>query len=188
MKTREVIRKRCRRFNDPGHAHELTFSCYRRRPFLVKKRTREYLAEAIQQAREKYLFHLWGYVLMPEHVHLLIWPLNDDYSISGILQSIKQSVSRKALAWLREKRPEGLELLATGQRHRPYRFWQAGGGYDRNVISPGTARAVLDYIHHNPVRRRLVESPEEWPASSACEWEVPGSGPMPVDRETFPIP
>jgi REP element-mobilizing transposase RayT len=71
--------------------------------------------EAIGNARAKHSFHLWAYVSMPNHVHLLIWSAKADYSISAILQSTKQSVARKALICLREHKPAGLKQLATGQ-------------------------------------------------------------------------
>ena len=48
-----------------------------------------------------------------------------------------------------------------------YRFWQAGGGYDRNVVEQDTLRTMIDYIHSNPVRRGLVDRPEDWTWSSA---------------------
>lgn len=67
-------RKQCRRYNEPGHAHALTFSCFQRRPFLARDRTRQWMLEAIDQARTKHGFHLWAYVLIPEHVHLLLGP------------------------------------------------------------------------------------------------------------------
>src|SRR6516225_4955404 len=66
-----MARKRCRRYNEPGRAHELTFSCYRRLPLLSRDRTREWLIEAIQAARAQERFDLWAYVVMPEHVHIL---------------------------------------------------------------------------------------------------------------------
>jgi putative transposase len=66
--------KHCKRYNDPGHAHELTFTCFKNQPFLAKDRARSWLAEAIALARRKHSFHVWSYVFMPEHVHLLIWP------------------------------------------------------------------------------------------------------------------
>ena len=59
------------------------------------------------------------------------------------------------------------------------RFWQAGGGYDRNITDPDTARPVIDYIHHNPVRRGLGRSPEEWHWSSA-RWYA-GIRPIPLE-------
>ena len=47
------------------------------------------------------------------------------------------------------------------------RFWQPGGGYDRNITSTEALRAVIDYIHANPVRRGLVARAEDWEWSSA---------------------
>jgi putative transposase len=88
-------RKACRRINEPGHAHSLTFSCFSRRPFLSKDRSRRWLVEAIDRAREKHAFDLWAYVVMPEHVHLLIWPRKPVYSTSRMLTSIKLPVSIK---------------------------------------------------------------------------------------------
>jgi len=104
-------------------------------------------------------FALWAYVFMPEHVHLLLWPEEENYSISKFLQSTKQSVSRKALDYLRKENPDGLKHLATGWKDRPYQFWMDGGGYDRNITDRETLIRVVDYIHRNPVRRGLVGTP-----------------------------
>jgi len=181
------IRKTCKRYNEPGDAHELTFSCFKRRPFLSKDRTRRWLAEAIAKARAKHGFHLWGYVFMPEHAHLLIWPPDPQYAIENILKSIKQSVARRALIHLRRHNPSGLKRLATGQRGKPYRFWMPGGGYDRNIVKLGTVGNALKYIHNNPVRRGLAPVAEEWHWSSAREWEEPGTGQISVDSQSFPL-
>ena len=113
MEIKGRFRKRCHRWNEPGDAHELTFSCYRQRKFLSRSRTRAYLAEAVSKARRKHAFDVWAYVIMPEHVHLLIWPREQVYSISAILKSIKQSVSRRAICWLRRANPAGLVHLTT---------------------------------------------------------------------------
>lgn len=122
---------------------------------------------------------------MPEHVHLLIRPRSDNYSISSILQSIKQPVSRKILAFLRENRPDYLEKLSTGQKHRAFRFWLAGGGYDRNIKSIDTCRQVIRYIHANPVRRKLVDHPSRWYYSSFNEWMGNAPGPLRIDKSSF---
>ena len=86
----------------------------------------------------RHAFDLWAYVFMPDHVHLVIYPRCDDYSISRILLSIRQPVARKAIAYLKVHHPEGLRAMATGQRARPYHFWQKGGGYDRNITQVDT--------------------------------------------------
>jgi putative transposase len=163
------IRKRCVRFNEPGQAHELTFSCHQRLPLLSRDRTRVWLCDAIEEARRLLEFDLWAYVFMPEHVHLLIWPRRPHYQISSILWRIKRPVGRKAIDFLARHGTTWLpKLRVTGPGGRTeYRFWQAGGGYDRNLTEPDTVRQVVDYIHANPVRRGLAERPEDWPWSSA---------------------
>ena len=60
-------RKTCKRYDIPGDAHALTFSCFHGQPFLSKDRTRTWLVEALDRARSKHSFHIWAYVIMPEH-------------------------------------------------------------------------------------------------------------------------
>jgi putative transposase len=181
-------RKTCRRYNDPGHAHALTFSCYRRQPFLSKDGSRRWLIEAIERARVKHGFHIWAYVVMPEHAHLLLWPTGPDYDISEILRSIKQSVANKALTYVRRVAPGFLRQMEDRQPNGAihYRFWQRGGGYDRNVVEPETVHRQVDYLHHNPVRRGLCAKPEEWFWSSAADYVGARVGPLKIDRETLP--
>ena len=64
--------------------------------------------------------------------------------------------------------PQWLERITVQHRNRSTRrFWQAGGGFDRNTIEPHVILAMIDYIHGNPVRELLVEKPEHWKWSSA---------------------
>jgi putative transposase len=186
MRNGERYSKRCQRWNTPGHAHALTFSCYRQRQLLLEDRFCRYLVDAINAARTAHEFDLWAYVFMPEHVHLLLCPRREDYSISRILQAIKQPVSRKALAFLREHRPSDMERLATGQRTRPCRFWRKGGGYDRNITRVATLVETVHYIHNNPVRRGLVQTAAQRRYSSAAQWQGIDTGPIEVDRDNFP--
>src|SRR5258706_7229226 len=91
METRktERHRKRCRRENLTGHAHFLTFSCFHRRPYLSRDRTRQWLIDSIAHAMAQHHFDLWAYAIMPEHVHLVIFPRQEEYGVSAILTSIK---------------------------------------------------------------------------------------------------
>jgi putative transposase len=162
MRDKDRVTKKCKRYNITGHAHELTFSCFHNRKFLSKKRTCEYLVKSISKARIRHDFSLWAYVFMPDHVHLLIHPRKRDYSISSILQSIKQQVAVRSISYLKRENPSGLKYLATGQQDRQYRFWQKGGGYDRNITRIDTLIETLEYIHLNPIRKGLVDAPEKW--------------------------
>lgn len=117
---------------------------------------------------------------MPEHVHLLIRPMEASYRIASILQSIKQPVGRRAIRWLRANAPNYLSALTT--KSGQVRFWQAGGGYDKNITDPEDAANVLEYIHLNPVRRELVTKATDWNWSSAIAWETGEDLPIAIDR------
>jgi putative transposase len=108
---------------------------------------------------------------MPEHAHLLVWPTELKYDISEILSSLKQSVAKRALIFVRREAPDFLPRMEDrqpgGKTH--YRFWQRGGGYDRNVVEPYTVFQQIEYIHNNPVRRGLCERAEDWYWSSAAD-------------------
>jgi putative transposase len=182
-------RKTCKRFNEPCHAHALTFSCFRRQPFLSKDGSRKWLVEGIDRAREKHHFHVWAYVVMPEHAHLLLWPTEENYDISQLLNSIKQSVAKRALVHVSRTAPGFLKRMEdkqpNGERH--YRFWQRGGGYDRNIIEPASAFQTVQYLHNNPVRRGLCAKPEDWFWSSAADYAGVRVGPLQIDRQSLPV-
>ena len=180
------VEKHCKRYNVPGHGHELTFSCYRRLPLLSHSLFCDDLADAVRLAQQTHSFDVWAYVFMPEHLHLLIWPRQEVYSVSAILKSIKQSVSRKAIRWLRQHRPDMIERLATGQKHETLRFWQDGGGYDRNIFTHAAALCSVRYIHSNPVKRGLVQWPHQWYYSSYRQMHGQGDGPLEICLNHFP--
>ena len=184
----DTCRKRCRRHNEPGHAHGLTFSCFQRQPFLSRDRSRQWLIDAIERARARHSFHLWAYVIMPEHAHLLVYPAVEGCRIEAILTSVKKSVSNRAIVFVRSQAPEFLARMTDRQPNGKVaiRFWQRGGGYDRNLWNPRYIWEMIDYIHGNPVRRGLCRGPLDWPWSSACEYRQPGSGLIRIDGESLP--
>jgi putative transposase len=124
---------------------------------------------------------------MPEHLHLLIWPTMEEYDVSAMFGAIKQSVAKRALIYVRRNTPGFLSRMEdrqpTGKVH--YRFWQRGGGYDRNVVEPNIVYDQIDYIHNNPVRRGLCENPEDWFWSSAADHLELRKGPLRLDLESL---
>ena len=165
---KSFFRKTRRRFDEVGQARELIFSCYRRYPVLNRDRTRRWFLEELEAARKDWSFDLWAYVLMPEHVHLLIYPRGSKPEAGKIAGQIKEAVARRAIAYFEAHAPAWLLRITVreGERTRR-RFWQPGGGYDRNVVEPATAHEMVEYIHANPVRRGLVALAEDWEWSSA---------------------
>jgi REP-associated tyrosine transposase len=168
----ELIRKKVKRYNIAGHVHSLTFSCYRRARLFDAEVFRNMMIESLVAAKQKHAYYLLAFVIMPEHVHLLVSPHRTEYNISGFLQGVKQPVARKAGIWLRKNNVKLLEQLQCFSKggYR-FRFWQAGGGYDRNILSRETMLKVIEYIHANPVRRKLVEQPSDYWWSSAAWFE-----------------
>jgi putative transposase len=119
-------RKRVRSYNIAGHAHELTFSCFHRLRLLNRDRSRQWFTDAMESARRRLRLHIWAYVIMPEHVHLIIHPQEPNYEIKLIRTALKVPVQRRALSYLRDTMPDSLEKLCdkqpNGEVH--YRFWQ----------------------------------------------------------------
>jgi len=153
-----------KRFYGKGHLHFITFSCYRRLPLLKTARARDVFAKELSKIRNEMGFQLVGYVVMPEHVHLLIGePKQGTPSI--VLQKLKLRVARK----MRKRKRSGsaaqlrLPFAEAGESLRA--FWQARF-YDFNVYTRGKMKEKLNYMHANPVVRGLVEHPKDWRWSS----------------------
>ncbi|MCX7409106.1 MAG: transposase [Planctomycetales bacterium] len=174
-------RKRIRHFDGEGHARELTFSCFQRRALFAKPYVFEWFFKALAKARKEHPIHVWAYVVMPEHVHLLVWPTEPEFKISKLLETVKSSVSKRARNHLLRTNPAVIEAT-DGEFH----FWQPGPGYDRNLDNEATIWAAIDYFHMNPVHRGLCVRPEDWPWSSAGIYAGLRDDPFPIDRESLP--
>jgi REP-associated tyrosine transposase len=176
--------RRRKSFNILGHAHELTFSTYQRYPFFKSDGCCQWLAEAIDVARQRQNFLLWAYVFMPDHIHLIVYPKSEHHDMGRILEAIKRPVGVKAISYLKKSSPLWLKRLTRQRGSRTERlFWQSGGGYDRNITSPRTLLRMIDYLHENPVRKSLVLSSQDWRWSSASHY-CGGTSPIRID----PIP
>src|SRR6476620_5993381 len=179
--SRDNRHSRRKSYNIPGHAHELTFSCYKRYPFLGAERCCQWLAEAIAKARESQKIRVWAFVFMPDHAHLIVYPYASKYKMSRILEAIKQPVGAKAIAYLKDTNSDWLPRLTRQRGKRIERvFWQSGGGYDRNITNPKTLLRMIDYLHENPVRKKLVVDSRDWFWSSARYFSG-GESPTPID-------
>ncbi|HWA96501.1 MAG TPA: transposase [Terracidiphilus sp.] len=146
------------RYQQTGNFHFLTFSCYQRKPYLHTAQAKDIFETSLEQTRIHYLFVIVGYVLMPEHVHLLVSePRNGE--LMRAIQALKISVARRLT-------------------ERP--FWQRRY-YDFNVHSGEKVTEKLNYIHKNPVKRGLVTKPEDWPWSSAHHYQTGKRGTVEIE-------
>ena len=150
-------------YNVPGHFHYLTFSCYHRKQLPIDPIICHWLAENIDLSRSIEHFYLYSYVFMPEHVHLLIRPTDEEYSMSRIMRRIKEPFTRRVVESWKLNSPMKLgQLQAKFGSRIVYRFWQPGGGYDRNLFDMEKIKSAIEYIEFNPVRRGLVTDPIDW--------------------------
>jgi putative transposase len=170
-----------KRYYGKGHLHFITFSCYRRLPLLKSMRSREVFVQELGKARDELGFHLIGYVVMPEHVHLLMSePKNG--TPSSALQKLKQRVSRKLRKRTKRASAAQLQLQFGGEGggKRPFRQHRF---YDFNVYSKGKKNEKLNYMHANPVIRGLVKDPKDWPWSGWSFYRKGEPGLLRVDVE-----
>jgi putative transposase len=150
-----------KRLYGKGHLHFITFSCYQRLPLLKTGRARDIFVKELGEIRDEMGFLLSGYVVMPEHVHLLISEPKQG-TPSTVLQKLKLRVARE----LRKRPIAGQLRLAIAETGEPLQaLWQARF-YDFNVYTSGKKKEKLDYMHANPVKRGLVEHPKDWEWSS----------------------
>ena len=163
------MRNPLRRYYGQGDLHFITFSCYRRRQFLGTRRARERFLKILDQVRIRHGFQLFGFVVMPEHVHLLMSEPKKG-NPSKILQVLKQRVSRALRGGRRKSKLGQLALPFASSANEAPAFWQRRF-YDFNVWSSKKFREKMDYMHRNPVDRKLVDHPRDWPWSSWLQYE-----------------
>jgi REP-associated tyrosine transposase len=154
------------RLQHAGQTHFVTFSCYRRETKLTTPLLRALFLETLEKTRQKFSLRVYGYVVMPEHVHLL---LSEPASgtLAGAIHFLKLSSA---------KQKESDEQKATGH------FWQKRY-YDRNIRSYSDFTEKLRYIHRNPVKRGLCENAEDWPWSSFHHYAVGELGVVEIESE-----
>ena len=143
------------------HLHFITCSCYHRMPKLRTRRARDRFLSILEETRQRYRFVVVGYVVMPEHFHLLMTE-PEVGTPSTVLQVLKQRTAHALLA--KKKRGDPRQQILFPENPR-LPFWQARF-YDFNVWTTKKRIEKLRYMHRNPVKRGLVSSPEEWRWSS----------------------
>lgn len=139
-----------KRYYGAGDLHFETFSCHGRQPFLNTPEARDSFLAIMEEERSLRSLYIAGYVVMPEHVHLLIAePASGE--IATFLKSTKQRFARAA--------------HRSGAVSAEMTVWQKRY-YDFNVFTDQKRIEKLKYMHRNPVARALVKRPEDWRWSS----------------------
>lgn len=170
-----------RRFDEPGHIHFWTISCHRRLGFFHHDDMKRIVIAALRLLQAKYEICLVGYVVMPDHVHVLLYPharaCDQPTNIATLLSAFKQHVGFHGKAWLRDYWRVHRRLWSA-----PLTDWARGDatgkpvwntrGYDFNIHRRDTLIEKLNYCHKNPITRGLADRAENWPWSSYRFYEL----------------
>ena len=156
-------------YDNLGTARFITFSCYRRLPNFIRDYTCDIFIKQLNQAREKYHFLIYGYVIMPEHVHIVLHPLKE-IRLGLVVREIKSKSAREYF------RMQQFNLSGANRI-----FWQRRC-YDHNCRSVKSVLEKINYCHKNPVVRGLVKDPCEWKWSSFDFYQGKKDVPLLIDK------
>ena len=154
------------RLQHSGQSHFVTFSCYRRQAQLNSPAICALFLDTLEKARQQFSLCVYGYVVMPEHIHLLLSEAGAG-SLADAVHFLKLSSAKQFISD---------EHVGAGH------FWQKRY-YDRNIRSYSDFREKLRYIHRNPVKRGLCGKPEDWTWSSFRHYALGEVGAVEIESE-----
>lgn len=154
------------RYYGLDNLHFITCSCYHRQPFLDTPERRDLFLSIFEQTRVRYRFVVVGYVVMPEHFHILLGE-PEIGTPSTVMQVLKQRFAVNALEEMRGSE----ELVRCQDKRGDLHIWM-DRFHDFNVWTDHKSAEKLQYMHENPVKRGLVVDPADWPWSSYRDYEM----------------
>jgi putative transposase len=155
------------RLQHSGQSHFVTFSCYRRQPRLNTAAICALFLKTLEKTRQQFSLCVYAYVVMPEHVHLLLGEPGSG-TLADAIHGLKLSSTKQG--------QYAYEQIGSGH------FWQKRY-YDRNIRSDSDFTEKLRYMHRNPVKRKLCEKPEDWPWSSFRHYSLGEIGMVEIESE-----
>ena len=173
------------RFHIEGHVYYITTVVYDCLPIFTRPSFIIPLYDSLNFYRYQREFKLLGYVIMPDYLHLILWPFGAA-TIPDIMRDYKKFTSKRII---RQAEVEGIEEWSAAFRRAgqetdrsTHKVWQ-DSYWDVNIYSERFLREKLNYIHRNPVRAGLVENPEEYPYSSYRNYVYGESWLIEIDQE-----
>ncbi|HDS01309.1 MAG TPA: hypothetical protein ENO22_10360 [candidate division Zixibacteria bacterium] len=150
-------------YDHDGRARFVTFCTHKKLQLLTNNCFRKKVTESIDWARHEFGLKLLGYVIMPEHIHMVIVP-KEESRLGQIIGELKRLSAKKILAEIKNDSLLG-KLSVERDGVKRLAFWQRRC-YDHNCRSDEFVWQKVNYCHYNPVKRGLVRSPEKWEWSS----------------------
>jgi putative transposase len=174
------------RYHESGQSHFITFSCYRRKAKFADGRLYNLFPVVLEEMRIRFGMRVYGYVVMPEHVHLLVSE-PEHGNLAEAMHYLKLSFSKRAksltgaqVSVQTKDGNLGHQHQERGSHNEP--FWQKRY-YDRNVRSVREFGIKLRYLHRNPVKRGLVRDPGDWKWSSFRHYAFREMGVVEIESE-----
>ena len=172
------------RFHIEGHIYYITTVVYCRLPIFTRPTFVIPLFDSLNFYRYKQEYKLLGYTVMPDHIHLIIWPFGNS-TVSDIMRDFKEFTAKRII---RQAEVEGIEDWSkafrqageeTGRSNN--KVWQ-DSFWDENIFTERFLRQKLNYVHRNPPRAGLVEGPADYPYSSYRNYEFGEEWLIEIDR------
>ena len=170
-------------FTDKHFAYFVTWTIVDWLPLFAEPAYRQMILNALDYLREKKHTQLNAFVVMPTHIHAVLWP-DDGINLSNVTRDIKRftsrEISRQAKRYGSDQVIEAFERARWANRAQTtsqYQVWQEGS-HAEAIFTEKFARQKIDYIHMNPVKAGLVQTAVEWPYSSARAYLL--------EEETYP--
>jgi len=143
----------------------VTTTCNNWLPVLGDQQSMKIVSESLNFVSAKYKADILGYVLMPNHIHLLLF-LGKPDTLSSFMRDFKKFTSTMLYRQLKGSGSELLSELDFRKDGQKIKIWKDRFD-DFTITQPDTLKTKLNYIHQNPVRKELSETPEAYPYSSA---------------------
>jgi len=173
------------RFHIQGHIYYITTNVYQNLPLFKHPTFIIPLIDSLNYYRYKYRFKILGYVIMPDHIHLIVWP-QDQPAISEFMRDFKKFT---AVRLIRQAEVENASAIlqafanaGEATKRCDHKIWQ-DSYWDTNIFTERFLRQKLHYIHRNPVRANLVANPAEYPYSSYRNYALNDESLIAIDRD-----
>jgi len=185
------------RYDVVGHTHFWTLSCYRRLTFFWHDELKWHVVRALDYIRTRYEICLIGYVVMPEHVHVLLYP-HPRGSAKPLPVSVLLAAFKRQVGYHGKRQLKSLFASSGSLWSEPMQRWARAEfdkgsiwhkrGHDFNVFTQRKLLEKLDYCHKNPMTRGLVEHAADWPFSSYRYYEYDDRSVLAMDWDgSWPI-
>ena len=157
-----------KRFRIEGSIYYITSVIYNRLEIFTRASFVIPLLDSLSYHRYQYFIKLLGYVIMLDHIHLLIFPKTEQ-AVIDFMRDFKRftsgRITRQAKVEGMSKWVEMFETAGTETNRAEYKVWQ-DSFWEQSIYTEKFLKQKLDYIHLNPVRAGIVEAAADYPYSS----------------------